>query len=82
MVKHRKALFLSNTVTETYDAESAPEMMDIDVEDNGWQDAVEDRGYVDPSADERNYQPFQTAIPPDDSNGRITDDLFMLNDIF
>ena len=57
MVKHRKALFLSNTVTETYDAESAPEMMDIDVEDNGWQDALEDRGYVDPRADERNYQP-------------------------
>ena len=57
MVKHRKALFLSNTVTETYDAESTPEMMDIDVEDNGWQDAVEDRGYIDPSADERNSQP-------------------------
>jgi len=77
MTKHREVLFPSDTITESYNTESAPEMMDIDLEDNSWQDTVEDREYINPSTDELgNLQRVQTATPPDESNNGINDDLY------
>jgi len=79
MVKHRKALLLPSTVTKTYDpnSESLTEMMDIDFGDNGWQDAVGDGVYVDPSVDKLgNYHPFQTVNPTNESSTGITEDSY------
>ena len=54
-----------------------PEMMDIDLGDNDWQDAVGDGVYVDSSVDELgNYQPFHTVSPTDESSIGITEDSY------